>query len=126
MIKIAATEEKLAAQQALAAEAEEYMSLAEAAYGEKNYVQAKKYYLLAKDVYSGMQNDDKVAEVSRKMELVEMGISAEEEAARKAAEEEQKRLEQEQREKEEAAKNTENDGQSGQEPSESALPEAVG
>ena len=35
-------------------------------------------------------------------------------------------LEQEQREKEEAAKNTENDGQSGQEPSESALPEAVG
>lgn len=68
----------------------------------------------------------KVAEVSRKMELVEMGISAEEEAARKAAEEEQKRLEQEQREKEEAAKNTENDGQSGQEPSESALPEAVG
>ena len=126
LIKIAATEEKLAAQQALAAEAEEYMSLAEAAYGEKNYVQAKKYYLLAKDVYSGMQNDDKVAEVSRKMELVEMGISAEEEAARKAAEEEQKRLEQEQREKEEAAKNTENDGQSGQEPSESALPEAVG
>ena len=126
LIKIAATEEKLAAQQALAAEAEEYMSLAEAAYGEKNYVQAKKYYLLAKDVYSGMQNDDKVAEVSRKMELVEMGISAEEEAARKAAEEEQKRLEQEQREKEEAAKNTENDGQSGQDPSESALPEAVG
>lgn len=126
LIKIAATEEKLAAQQELAAEAEEYMSLAEAAYGEKNYVQAKKYYLLAKDVYSSMQNDDKVAEVSRKMELVEMGISAEEEAARKAAEEEQKRLEQEQREQEEAAKNAENDGQGEQEPAESALPKAVG
>lgn len=126
LIKIAATEEKLAAQQELAAEAEGYMSLAEAAYGEKNYVQAKKYYLLAKDVYSSMQNDDKVAEVSRKMELVEMGISAEEEAARKAAEEEQKRLEQEQREKEEAAKNAENDGQGEQEPAESALPKAVG
>lgn len=126
LLKIAATEEKLAAQQELAAEAEEYMSLAEAAYGEKNYVQAKKYYLLAKDVYSSMQNDDKVAEVSRKMELVEMGISAEEEAARKAAEEEQKRLEQEQREQEEAAKNAENDGQNKQEPADSPPPESVG
>ena len=126
LLKIAATEEKLAAQQELAAEAEEYMSLAEAAYVEKNYVQAKKYYLLAKDVYSSMQNDDKVAEVSRKMELVEMGISAEEEAARKAAEEEQKRLEQEQREQEEAAKNAENDGQNKQEPADSSPPESVG
>ena len=126
LLKIAATEEKLAAQQELVAEAEEYMSLAEAAYGEKNYVQAKKYYLLAKDVYSSMQNDDKVAEVSRKMELVEMGISAEEEAARKAAEEEQKRLEQEQREQEETAKNAENDVQNKQEPADSSPPESVG
>lgn len=122
LIKIAATEEKLAAQQALAEEAAEYMALAEAAYEEKNYVQAKKYYLLAKDVYSSMQNDDKVAEVSRKMELVEMGISAEE-AARKAAEE-QARLEQERREQEEAAKNAAQDGQNGQEPSNP--PDAVG
>ena len=119
LLKIAATEEKLAAQQELVAEAEEYMSLAEAAYGEKNYVQAKKYYLLAKDVYSSMQNDDKVAEVSRKMELVEMGISAEEEAARKAAE-------QEQREQEETAKNAENDVQNKQEPADSSPPESVG
>ena len=79
-IKIAAAEEKLAAQRERAAEAEEYMGLAETAYAEKNYVQAKKYYLLAKDVYASIQNDDKVAEVLRKMELVEMGISAEEEA----------------------------------------------
>ena len=69
-----------------------------------------------------MQNDDKVAEVSRKMELVEMGISAEE-AARKAAEE-QARLEQERREQEEAAKNAAQDGQNGQEPSNP--PDAVG
>lgn len=119
LIKIAATEEKLAAQQELAVEAEDYMSLAEAAYAEKNYVQAKKYYLLAKDVYSSMQNEDKVAEVSRRMELVEMGVSAEE-AARKAAEE-QERLEQE-----EAAKSAEQDGQDVQAPSQSDLPEAVG
>lgn len=97
--KISATEEKLAAQQALADEAEEYMTLAEDAYAEKSYVQAKKYYLLAKDVYASMQNNDKVAEISRRMELVEMGISAEEEAARKEAEE-QERLEQERLEQE--------------------------
>ena len=72
-----------------------------------------------------MRNDDKVAEVSRKMELVEMGISAEEEVARKAAEE-QERLEQERREQEEAAKNAVQDGQDGQDSSQSALPEAVG
>lgn len=131
LIKIAATEEKLAARQALAAEAEEYMAQAEAAYLEKNYVQAKKYYLLARDVYSRMQDDDKVAEVSRKMELVEMGISAEEEAARKAAEE-QARLEQELREQEEAAKKAaqdgqdDPDGQNGQDPTQSTPPEAVG
>ena len=69
-----------------------------------------------------MQNDDKVAEVSRKMELVEMGISAEEEAARKAAEE-QARLEQERLEQEEAAKNA---AQDGQELSQSPPPESVG
>lgn len=118
--KIAAAEEKLAAQQALADEAEEYMTLAKDAYAEKNYVQAKKYYLLAKDVYSSMQNDDKVAEVSRRMELVEMGISAEEEA------EEQDRLEQERREQEDAANNAEQNDQDGQAPSESVSSEAVG
>ncbi len=93
-IKIAAAEEKLAAQRERAAEAEEYMGLAETAYAEKNYVQAKKYYLLAKDVYASIQNDDKVAEVLRKMELVEMGISAEEEA--QAAEETDGKVEEEQ------------------------------
>ncbi len=93
LIKIAATEEKLAAQKELSAEAEEYMSLAEAAYTEKSYVQAKKYYLMAKDVYSSMRNDGKVSEVSRKMELVEMGISAEEETTQKAAEEPKEELE---------------------------------
>lgn len=124
LTKIAATEEKLADQQAMAEEAEEYMALAETAYLEKNYVQAKKYYLLAKDVYSSMQNDDKVAEVSRKMELVEMGISAEEEAARKAAEE-QARLEQE-RQQEEATKNTVQDGQGGQNTPQAESQKSVG
>lgn len=85
-VKITAAEEKIAAQQALAAEGEGYLSLAEAAYLGKSYVQAKKYYLLARDVYARMRDEDKVAEIARKMELVELGISAEE-AARKAEEE---------------------------------------
>lgn len=100
-IKIAAAEEKLATQRERVAEAEAYMALAETAYGEKRYIQAKKYYLLAKDVYASIQNDDKVAEVLRKMELVEMGISAEQEAqvageAGEKVEEEQAGLDQEQ------------------------------
>lgn len=124
-IKIAATEEKQAEQQALAAEAEEYMALAEDAYAEKNYVQAKKYYLLARDVYSVMQNDEKVAEVSRRMELVEMGISAEEEAAREA-EEAARRAEEEaaqQAEEEQPEQNAEESVSEGQE---SVSPDAVG
>lgn len=92
LVKIAAAEEKLAAQQALAEEGEGYMALAEAAYLEKRYTQAKKYYLLARDVYARMQNEDKVAEIGRKMELVELGISVEE-AARRAEEEKGERLE---------------------------------
>ena len=70
----------------LAAEAEGYMRQAESQYADKNYVQAKKYYLLAKDVYAELENDSKVSEVTRKLELIEMGISEEEQAAREAEE----------------------------------------
>ena len=62
------------------------MRQGENAYNEKNYVQAKKYYLLAKDVYASMEKDAKVAEVTRRLELLEMGISEEEKAAQEAEE----------------------------------------
>lgn len=88
-LKLAAAQKKLTEQQELEAEAAEYMRQGEAAYSEKSYVQAKKYYLLAKDVYASMKNDNKVAEVTRRLELVEMGISEEEKAARKAADAEE-------------------------------------
>lgn len=84
-LKLAAAESKLTAQKEREVEAEGYMSQAEAAYTDKNYVQAKKYYLLAKDVYAGLKNDDKVAEIGRRLELIEMGISEEEQAAKEAA-----------------------------------------
>ena len=77
-VKLAAVDSKLSAQAGLAAEAEGYMRQAESQYADKNYVQAKKYYLLAKDVYAELENDSKVSEVTRKLELIEMGISEEE------------------------------------------------
>lgn len=36
------------------------------------YTDAKKYYLLARDIYAGMKDDDKVKEIERKMELLDM------------------------------------------------------
>lgn len=89
--KLASTVEKLDAQKELEAEAEAYLRQGENAYLEKNYIQAKKYYLLAKDVYAGLKNDSKVSEINRRMELVEMGVSEEERAEREAAAEEEQR-----------------------------------
>lgn len=96
-VKMGVCTQKLAEKQALEAEAAEYMRQGENAYNEKNFLQTKKYYLLARDVYAGMGNDSKVAEVTRRLELVEMGISEEEKAAQEAAKaEEQANKEQEQ------------------------------
>lgn len=68
------------AQAELVAEAESYVSQAEAAYSEGNFVQAKKYYLLARDVYAQMGNDAKLSEVTRRLEVIAMGISEQEAA----------------------------------------------
>ena len=108
-IKLATTDEKLAARQKLENEAEAYIRQGEVAYAEKNYIQANKYYLLAKDVYAGMKNDDKVAEVNRRLELIHIGASEEEKAAKAAAEAEKKRQEEEAQqieEEKEVAQNT--------------------
>ena len=93
--KLAVTEEKLAHQKELEAEAESYMVQAQTKYEEKDYVPAKKYYLLAKDIYATLKNDDKVAEIGRKLELIEMGITEEEQAKKEAEAAEADRLEQE-------------------------------
>ena len=73
-------------QAALAAEAQSYASQAEAQYSEGNFVQAKKYYLLARDVYAQLGDDAKLSEVTRRLEVIEMGISEQEAAEREAAE----------------------------------------
>ena len=80
-LKLAMTDQKRAQQLVMDTEATGYMSQAERLYSEQNYIQAKKYYLLAKDVYASMQNNDKVSEVIRRLELIEMGITEAELAA---------------------------------------------
>lgn len=86
--KLAAITVQQNAQAELVAEAESYVSQAEAAYSEGNFVQAKKYYLLARDVYAQMGNDAKLSEVTRRLEVIAMGISEQEAAEREAAERE--------------------------------------
>lgn len=79
--KLAVTEEKCALKEELATEAQDYTAQAAEAMADGDYYSAKKYYLLARDVYAGLKDDDKVKEIERKMELLEM-----EEAENKAAE----------------------------------------
>ena len=99
--KLASIATLQADQAALAAEAQSYISQAEAQYSEGNYVQAKKYYLLARDVYAQLGDDAKLSEVTRRLDVVEMGISEQEAAEREAAEREAA-----EREKEEQAAET--------------------
>ena len=86
--KLASIATLQADQAALVAEAQSYISQAEAQYSEGNYVQAKKYYLLARDVYAQLGDDAKLSEVTRRLDVVEMGISEQEAAEREAAERE--------------------------------------
>jgi len=74
-VKVNAAQNKLDGQREQEQEAGDYMARAETAYLEHDYIRAKKYYLLAKDVYAQLKNDDKVAEVTRRIELVELGVS---------------------------------------------------
>ena len=90
-IKLNATEKKLSERTQLETEAEDYMRQAEERYDAKDYVQAQKFYLLAKDVFSELKMDSKVSEITRKLELVDMGETAkaaEEAAIKEAAEKE--------------------------------------
>lgn len=78
--KLAVTEEKCALKEELAAEAQDYTAQAAEAMADGDYYNAKKYYLLARDVYAGLKDDDKVKEIERKMELLEMNEAENKEA----------------------------------------------
>jgi len=74
--KLQITQDKLEERELLKEEAQGYLQEAETAEAAGEYISAKKYYLLAKDAYASMKMDDKVEEIARKMER--MDIKAEE------------------------------------------------
>ncbi len=74
--KLDALEEKAAQRETKEQEARGYVEQAEHAEEDKDYLSAKKYYLLAKDLYASLDMEDKVEEISRKMERLEIEINA--------------------------------------------------
>ncbi len=76
--KLQTTEEKIEEKELLKEEAEGYVQEAEEAAEAKEYTTAKKYYLLAKDVYASLKMDDKVEEMTRKMERLDIKIDEQE------------------------------------------------
>lgn len=86
--KLQAAENMIAAQEKQLQEAEGYMSQAANSKESKNYNSAKKYYLLAKDIYASLKMDNKVNEVERKMEVLDIKTSeSQSQAAESAAQE---------------------------------------
>ena len=67
-------------------EAEGYMEQAQTAADMADYVTAKKYYLLAKDVYASLKMEDKVDEITRKMDALDIRGEVKEEIKEEEAE----------------------------------------
>lgn len=97
--KISVTEKKLEENAEKEEEAKGYLQQAEDSIAEKEYIVAKKYYLFAKDIYASMKKEDKVAEITRKMELLDL-----EQELQEQREEEQRQQEEQRRIEEEQAK----------------------
>lgn len=70
--KLEITESKMEENDKLITEAEGYMKQASAAMDAGDYNGARKYYLLAKDVYAALKDDDKLDEISRKVEMLDI------------------------------------------------------
>lgn len=70
--KLDITEGKIEEKNKLAAEADGYMTQASNAMDAGDYNSARKYYLLAKDVYATLKDDDKLDEISRKIEMMDI------------------------------------------------------
>lgn len=70
--KLFITEDKISQRDNQKMEAENYIQQAQAASSLGDYLSAKKYYLLAKDVYASLKMEDKVEEVTRKMDELEI------------------------------------------------------
>lgn len=70
--KLFITEDKISQRDNQKIEAENYIQQAQAASLIGDYLSAKKYYLLAKDVYASLKMEDKVEEITRKMDELEI------------------------------------------------------
>jgi len=70
--KLTATESRLTAQAGQVAEAEGYIEQAGIAQSEGDFIGARKYCLLARDIYATLKMSDKVDEIGRKMELLNL------------------------------------------------------
>ena len=77
--KLQITVDKITEREQIQEEAQGYVQEAEEAAAEEEFVSAKKYYLLAKDVYASLKMDDKVEEIIRKMERLDIKIEKQEE-----------------------------------------------
>lgn len=82
--KLEITENKISQRDTQKQEAENYVQQAQNAAVAGDYLSAKKYYLLAKDVYASLKMEDKVEEITRKMD--EVGIQEQQEDATVAEE----------------------------------------
>lgn len=89
--KMKAADAKIEQKVVLEQEAESYMEQAADSIEDEEFTRGKKFYLLAKDIYASLKNQDKVDEVSRKMEVLD--IKEEEIEKEKEKEEEAKALE---------------------------------
>ena len=74
--KLDALDEKADQREAKEQEAKGYVKQAERAEADKDYITAKKYYLLAKDIYASLEMEDKVEEISRKIERLQIDLDA--------------------------------------------------
>lgn len=75
--KLNIVDEKTERRNAQKQEAEDYMKQAQTAADAADYLTARKYYLLARDVYASLKMDDQVNEISRKMDVLDIKSGSE-------------------------------------------------
>lgn len=74
--KLEITDQKLAAREAQSVEAENYIAQAGVCADAGDYNGARRYYLLAKDIYATLKDQEKLDEVSRKLETLNIRENA--------------------------------------------------
>lgn len=119
--KLSVVDEKCALKEEQAAEAKEYAAMAAEAMADEAFSDAMKYYLLARDIYAGLKDDEKVEGIERRMELLDM----KKQEAQEKEQQEKEQQEKEQREKEQQEKEQQEKEQQEKEASDAAgtLPE---